>query len=158
MRKEWIYLVLLTIALICPWPIIALTHQRERSPYIVAVPADSSRVDAPISPIFARSRYFFIVNLESSKFKILENRFRAEKHAVGLQIAHLLIDQNVGAVLVNGHIGPEPFNNLNARKVAIYNCAGSVGQVITVQEGVDLYKRQMLPRIMRPTVPTHYGL
>jgi predicted Fe-Mo cluster-binding NifX family protein len=158
MKKEWFNIVLMALFLITPWPIIALLRQRERHDYIIAIPAVDGQLNAPVSQIFARSPYFFIINLRDNTAKLVENRLRQEQHAVGLRIAHLLIDDKVGVVLVKGHIGPEPFHNLSARKVQIYNLSAVPQSSLTVEQALSLFLKNQLPPLKGPTVPAHYGI
>ena len=110
-------------------------------------------MSAPVSHIFARARYFVVVDLETNSAKTVENPFREAKHAVGVRIAHLLLDEKVGTVVVRKHIGPEPFDNLNDRGVRVLSLGSG-----SVQDAVDGYRSNTLPQLKAATVPTHFGL
>ncbi|MFC1587685.1 NifB/NifX family molybdenum-iron cluster-binding protein [Planctomycetota bacterium] len=150
--KDWFIVILITILVLSPWPILALSIKPKTYPHIVAIPTDGPTLSSGVNPFFARSRYFVIVDLKNNKIKAIKNPFKAEKHAVGLRIAHLLLDEKAGIVIAK-NIGPEPFNNLSARGAQIY-----VGNPNTVQDAITQLNNNMLFKVEKPTVPVHYGL
>ena len=155
-QQNWVMIVLLAILVICPWPILGLSIKPSSSPHLVVVPVDyvaDVKLASPVSPIFGRSRYFMVIDLEkNNKVKVIPNQFRTEKHAVGLRIAHLLLNEKAGVVIAQ-NIGPEPFNNLTERGAQVF-----IGNPGTVQDAIDQFKNGQLTRVEQPTVKIHFGL
>lgn len=151
-KQNGFLVIIAALLIISPWPIFGLSIKPKSSPYIVAVPSDGTRLSSNVSTVFGRSPYFLIVDTKKNKFKILENKFRTEKHAVGLRIAYLLLNEKVGIAIAK-NIGPEPYNNLTARNIQIY-----VGNPSTVRDAINQLKNNMLRKADKPTVQIHFGL
>lgn len=151
-KQNWVFVVLLALVAICPWPIIGLSIMPASSPEIIAVPSDGTTLAANVSPIFGRSRYFLIVDMKNNKIKVIVNPFINEAHAVGLRIAHLLLSEKAGVAIAKS-IGPEPFNNLHERGIEVY-----VGNPQSVEEAIQMLQDGKLVRARKPNVPTHFGI
>jgi predicted Fe-Mo cluster-binding NifX family protein len=149
---RWPLIVGLAILLVSPWPVLAMTIKRSVSGDIIAVPATAPTLDSQISPIFSRSPYFIIVDLKKNTAKVVPNEFKDEKHAVGLRIAHRLLDDEVGVVLAS-NIGPEPYRHLSVRDVRVYSA-----EATTARDAVRSFRASQLPSIAGPNVPIHHGL
>lgn len=151
-KEDAVMAILLAVLIVCPWAILGLDIKPKSSADIVVVPSEGPALSSPVSPMFGRSRYFLIINLKNGTVKAVQNRFRLETHAVGLRVAHLLLNEKAGIVIAK-RIGPEPFRNLNARGIRIY-----VGNPTTVEDAVRQLKRKTLAEAKRPNAQIHFGL
>lgn len=151
-KQDWVLVVLLALVVLCPWPILGLSVKPKSSPDIIAVPSEGTTLMANVSPIFGRSPYYLIVDLKNNKTKVLVNPFAKEAHAVGLRMAHLILDEKAGVAIAK-FIGPEPFNNLTERGVQVY-----LGDPKTVEDAIRQLQAGQLIRAEKPNVPTHFGL
>lgn len=151
-KDNAVLVILLAVLVLCPWPILGLPIRPKSSKDIVVVPSEGAALASPVSPMFGRSRYFLIVDTNTGDTKVIKNEFRTETHAVGLRVAHLILNEKAG-VAVARNIGPEPFNNLTARGVVVY-----VGNPRTVREAVQQLTDGKLVRAQEPTVQVHFGL
>jgi|GEM_PF-1739006 len=144
--------MLLMTMFIDAWSTLALGIRNVGNPDIVGISADGPTVSSIVSPFFARAPYFVIVDLKNRTSVAVPNTFKNEKHAVGVRVAQLLLDQKVGAI-IGKHIGPEVYSNLVARSVLVY-----VGEPRTVSEAVEQYRGNQLVRAKNATVLGHYGI
>jgi len=151
MNRTWLP-ILLALALISPWPALAVHWKQTGRPERMAIPATRAAFDAQVSTVFSRAAYFLIIDLDKNEAHWLANPYRKAKHAAGLRCAYLLLDQGVG-VVVGKNIGPEPYNNLSSRNVRIFT-----GNPRTVADAIRAYRTGALTPVDRPTVPIHYGL
>lgn len=151
MDRPWLP-ILLAVAVISPWPALAVHWKETGRPDRMAIPATRASFDAQVSTVFSRAKYFLIVDLDTNEAHWLTNPYRKAQHAAGLRCAYLLLDEGAGVVLAK-HIGPEPYNNLSSRGVRIYT-----GNPNTVADAIREFRAGALTRVDRPTVPIHYGL
>ncbi|MFC1462006.1 NifB/NifX family molybdenum-iron cluster-binding protein [Verrucomicrobiota bacterium] len=151
-KDNAVLVILLAVLVLCPWPILGLPIKPKSSADIVVVPSEGATLSSPVSLMFGRSRYFLIVDTSSGDTKVIRNAFRTETHAVGLRVAHLILNAKAGVAIAR-NMGPEPFNNLTARGVHVY-----VGNPSTVRDAIRQLSDGMLTKTEKPTVQIHFGL
>jgi len=149
LQRAWVWVVVLAVLCITPWPILALAPARKGEWYIVAVPVDNGM---NVAPVVGRSPQFAIVDVKTGSVKVIANPYQNDTHGAGLNCARLLFDEKVGVVIVHD-IGPEPFKHFTGRGVAVYT-----GKPTTVADAIAQLKAGMLAKVTRATVTTHYGL
>jgi predicted Fe-Mo cluster-binding NifX family protein len=142
----------LATLLVLPWPAVAVDWRRQLDTSLVAVPSTGPTLDAPVSAVFSRGRYFQIVDFNTGEVVSVANPYRRELHAVGLRTAFLLLERRVGIVVAR-HIGPEPFGNLAGRGVLLFTTGPA-----TVLEALVRLRKGLLVRARRPDVGIHHGL
>jgi len=147
-KNAWIWVVVAAVVLVSPWPLLALARRPLAERHIVAIPVDES---GRVSRVFGRAPHFVIVNLRTGDNHVIENPYQAVAHGAGLKCSRLLMDEHVGVAIAQ-EIGPEPYNNLTARGIAVY-----VGRPATVPDALSQLQRGVLALARGPTVHTHHG-
>jgi len=104
----------------------------------VAVASMGTDGNALIGPMFAKSPYFAVVNLDTNSLYVVPNKHAG---ATGIISARWLIQNRIDAV-ITGRIGPRAFKALKNANVTIY--AGAFGQV---NDGLQAFREGKL----RPT-------
>jgi predicted Fe-Mo cluster-binding NifX family protein len=106
----------------------------------IAFTSIGDNLNSEISQVFGRTEFFILFEIENKSFSVLQNPFKNEIGAAGIQAAQFLISQNVGAV-VTGHIGNGAFRFLSFAEISIYSNAEG-----TVQENIDkIEKGEFIP-------------
>jgi len=88
----------------------------------IAVPIISKSLKSTISPVFGRSNFFLIAEIEDSKIKdyeIVENPGAFSVRGAGVAVSQLLLNKKVDAVITIS-IGPNPLSLLESSGVKIY--------------------------------------
>jgi predicted Fe-Mo cluster-binding NifX family protein len=65
----------------------------------IAVPVESCSNNSPISPMFARSEYFALIETSDSVIDFITNPYAKDKHRVGQNVVWMLSKKNVKALL-----------------------------------------------------------
>lgn len=102
-----------------------------------------------ISPHFGNAPYFLFFTVEKEQiadFKVVANEGSILSHKKGIRAAHLLIEENVDAVLAIS-LGVGPFHVLSDNIVQIYH----LPQSMTIKEAVGLLNQNLLKRMTTPT-------
>ena len=126
-------------------PVVFISNRPAVSPYIVAVPADAPSLSSPVSRVFSRAPYFVVYDVQNARAKYLVNGFANGTHEVGLHVAHLLTEEQVGVVIAK-NVGPEPYRHLAQNGVKVYE-----GLAIDVQDAISKYTGNMLILKTGPT-------
>lgn len=143
-KVSWYHIaILLVLLLFCP--ITFLSIRQNTSPDIIAVPADAPSFYSPVAPVLSRAPYFIIFDAKTNRVKFLVNHFANGTYKVGLQVTHLLLREKVGTVIAK-NVGPEPYEHLTKRGVAIYD-----GRAINVQDAIMKFQNKALVKINGPT-------
>lgn len=90
----------------------------------IAITTEARELNSNISPVFGRSRYIIIVDLDDNEIKKLtsiENPFKYEKGAGNLA-AEFLVNQGID-VLISGEMGPIAFQILKNANVIVYKAS-----------------------------------
>ncbi|MFO7676533.1 MAG: NifB/NifX family molybdenum-iron cluster-binding protein [bacterium] len=118
----------------------------------VAVSAVGPGLDAAVDERFGRCAYFQFIDTETMASEAVPNTAAESGSGVGVQVAQMLADRGVGAV-VTGNCGPKAFATLHAAVVPVYT--GAAG---TVAEAVAALNRGELRSADGPTGPAHHGM
>ncbi|MFO7638115.1 MAG: NifB/NifX family molybdenum-iron cluster-binding protein [bacterium] len=118
----------------------------------VAVSATGPGIDAAVDERFGRCAYFQFVDTETMASDAEANAAVESGGGVGVQVAQMLADRGVAAVLT-GNCGPKAFATLSAAGVEVY--AGASG---TVAQAVAAFGRGELKPAQGPTGPAHRGM
>ncbi|MCD6414035.1 MAG: NifB/NifX family molybdenum-iron cluster-binding protein [Candidatus Diapherotrites archaeon] len=96
---------------------------------IVAVPSTNETLESQVSPIFGRSPYFIIAELENSEIKesrAIQNKAITQPSGIGIATAQLIATNKAEAVIANS-IGPKAFSILQQFEVKPYQAVpGSI--------------------------------
>jgi predicted Fe-Mo cluster-binding NifX family protein len=101
---------------------------------------------------FGRCAYFQFIDTETMASEAVANTAAESGSGVGVQVAQMLVDRGVGAV-VTGNCGPNAFATLSAAGVPLYT--GATG---TVTEAIAALNRGELRSAEGPTGPAHHGM
>ena len=118
----------------------------------VAVSATGPDIDAAVDERFGRCAYLQFVDTETMVSEAMTNTAAESGSGVGVQVAQMLSDRGVDAVLT-GNCGPKAFATLAAAGVPVYT--GAAG---TVAEAIAAFGRGELASAQGPTGPAHHGM
>lgn len=110
-------------------------------------------LNSQISPVFGRSPYFLIYDLDTEKFKAIPNPSFQMGRGAGVAAFQMVVSEKVSAVIC-GNFGPNAFSLLQMAGVKIYS--GIFG--LTVSEVIEKFKKGELKETRMPSVPGHFGL
>ncbi|CAD7771133.1 MAG: Dinitrogenase iron-molybdenum cofactor [Candidatus Methanoperedenaceae archaeon GB50] len=117
----------------------------------VAVSANAPSLDAQIEPRFGRAPYFVFVDTDTMDAEIIENPFISQMSGVGIQVAQLVAEKGVQAI-ITGNVGPKAFQGLSAAGIQIITISNG-----TVREAVEKFKQGKLTPTPSATSPAHTG-
>jgi predicted Fe-Mo cluster-binding NifX family protein len=118
----------------------------------ICVSAETGSLEAQVDPRFGRCQYFVIVDSETMKYEIIENKSKNASSGAGIQAAQTVA--NHGAkIVITGNVGPNAFKVLSTTGIKIVT--GAYG---TVKETIEKYKRGELKETSSPTVSGHSGM
>ncbi len=117
----------------------------------IAITSTGQTLDSQVDQRFGRAAYFIIVDTESMKFEVIENKNTAVAGGAGINSAKAVIDAQVSAVLT-GNCGPNAQRTLSATGLKLYT-----GVSGTIQQAVDLFKAGKLSETTEPNVSAHFG-
>ena len=110
----------------------------------IAISATGPDIDAPVDPIFGRTRYFLIVDPDTMEYEAVSNPNTQAMGSAGIQSAQLI--GNAGAeVLITGQVGPNAFQTLSVIGVRIHHIMGG-----TSRQAIGAYKAGRLPMVSQP--------
>ncbi len=113
----------------------------------IAIPASGPDLESPVDPRFARCAYFIIYDTDNDKYDVIQNPFVSAPSGAGIQVAQMLLDKGVNAVLV-GNIGPNAYQVLASAGIQVL--PGVAG---TVKEAIEHFKRGGTPPPVRYPSP-----
>ncbi|NPA77099.1 MAG: dinitrogenase iron-molybdenum cofactor [Candidatus Diapherotrites archaeon] len=93
----------------------------------VAISAAGAGLNAAFVPVFGRSPYFVIVELDGGsvrEVKSIPNPAAQAVRSAGIMAAQALIGEGVNAV-ISGSVGPNAHMVLSQAGIAMYACSGS---------------------------------
>lgn len=117
----------------------------------VVVTSVGDTLDAEVSPVFGRCRYFVFVDTETMQYDALANPARDASGGAGIQAAQHVIQRDPEAV-VSGNVGPNAMQVLSAAELPVYVASGS-----TVRQAVEELRKGRLQSANAPTVGADFG-
>jgi predicted Fe-Mo cluster-binding NifX family protein len=118
----------------------------------IALTANGTGLDAPISPIFGRCSTYIFMDTETMQHEAIANPAVSAGGGAGVQAAQFVIERGAQAV-VTGNVGPNAFGVFRAGGIPVY-----LFKEGTVQQAVEAYKAGRLPPIADATVSAHAGM
>ncbi|MCK4341844.1 MAG: NifB/NifX family molybdenum-iron cluster-binding protein [Phycisphaerae bacterium] len=117
----------------------------------VAVTSRGSNLGAELDPRFGRARFFVVVDTETDRSTVHDNKGNLNILGyAGIKAAEAILKLGVHAV-ITGKVGPKALARLKAGDVEVYvGATGHVGQA------VEQFKRGELECIREPTVEGHW--
>ena len=85
----------------------------------IAISATQPNLEAEVEPRFGRSRYFIVVDPQTTEFEALENPNVEAARGAGVATGQLVARQGVGEVLT-GNLGPNAHQVLAAAGIKVY--------------------------------------
>jgi len=116
----------------------------------IALTSNGSTIDDKLDLRFGRSSYFIIYDLNSEKFKTVNNKGAISSGGAGIAAAQQLIDEGVEAV-ITGNVGPNAYELLKDANIKMYK-----GEKISLNLLIDKYKKEELDEI-KEAGPKHRG-
>jgi predicted Fe-Mo cluster-binding NifX family protein len=96
----------------------------------IAIPSVQDNLDAPVSAVFGRSRFFLLVDSDTGHFTAKLNPANQTSGGAGTQAAHFIVKQGARTVLAR-KVGPNARRVLDKAGVTICNLEGkSARQVL----------------------------
>ena len=111
----------------------------------IAISSMGPDLNALAEPHFEYSRFFVVVDPESTKCEIFDNMSSIIKNDTGIVAAQLLMNKGVDAV-ITGTIGPDETEVLGAAGMHIYLC-----EKCTVNEALQNFKDKKLQKVTGPS-------
>lgn len=106
---------------------------------LTAVTTDKAALNSLISVSFGRCSYFILFDEIRNSTEIIRNPFANSLGVgAGVQLAKLLIEQNVDTV-ISTQMGIGPFRMLSSANITVYRCEGC-----TALQSVELLKENEL--------------
>ncbi len=109
----------------------------------VAVASIGKNLNSNVSPVFGRSPYFIIVDLENGEIKhvsAIENPAKNEKGA-GNIAAQFMVDSDV-KTLISGELGPVAFHILKNAEIKVYKIAS-----VNIEKNLNRFNEGKLEEI-----------
>lgn len=106
---------------------------------MIAVTTVGPDLGAEMDPHFGRAAYILLVDPATLRCKPLENPGRHARGGAGIQLAQLLSDRNVKAV-ISGRFGPKATEALKRAGIRMVTCGPSG----TAEEAVSRWKEGKL--------------
>ena len=118
---------------------------------IIAVTSQGKNLKADVDPRFGRAKHFLLVDSESMRLEVVENRQNLNlPQGAGIQAA-----QNVAShqpeVVLTGNCGPKAFKTLRAAGIKVV-----VGVSGKIEDAVRSYVRQELEHAEDANVEGHW--
>jgi predicted Fe-Mo cluster-binding NifX family protein len=113
----------------------------------IAVSANGKNLEAKVSPLFGRARFFILVDPDTLAWEAMDNLANlSNAQGIGVAVANSLVKKNIRTV-VAGSCGPKAFQTLQAAGVEV------VLQVKgTVRQALARFKRGELRRASGPNI------
>ena len=88
----------------------------------IAVSAQQTGLEAPVSPIFGRCPFFVLVEVEKDEIKLIKsmpNTAAQQLSAAGITAAQLIANEQV-QVIITGSMGPRAFQVFNQLNIKVF--------------------------------------
>ena len=118
----------------------------------IAISSKGNTLESEIDPRFGRAGFFLLVDPETMKDKVIENKQNLQlSQGAGIQAAQTVVEHGAKTVLT-GNCGPKAFRVLQAAGVKV-----GIGVSGTVREAIDQYKQEKINFTEAPNVEGHWG-
>ncbi len=118
----------------------------------IAVSSTGPGLADPMDPRLGRCEYLLIVDPDTMAYEAIENENKTRGGGAGIQTARTIAEKGATVVLT-GNCGPNAHETLTAAGIQVFT-----GLTGTVQEALDLYKREGLTASDAPNVQSHAGM
>jgi predicted Fe-Mo cluster-binding NifX family protein len=118
----------------------------------IAVTANGTDLDAPVSPVFGRCSTYVLVDTETMEYETIANPAVASGGGAGIQAAQFIVERGAEAV-VTGNVGPNAFGVFKAAGAPVFLNKGG-----TVRQAVEACRKGLLPSASDATVAAHAGM
>lgn len=107
--------------------------------------------ESNIDGTFGRARFFLIMDTETKKVKVIENKARDRPSGVGITAVNTVEKEGINAV-ITADIGPLAFETFEQSGVKIYKAEGKIN------DAIRLFEESKLSEITKATRPKYAGL
>jgi predicted Fe-Mo cluster-binding NifX family protein len=117
----------------------------------IAVTSTGKDLSSDLDLRFGRAAYFIIVDPESMKYEVIENKQNLNlPQGAGIQAGKIIVDNKVDA-LITGNLGPNAFKVLKNSGVQVM-----IGTSGCIRDVILKYKNGELKSFQGPTVEGHW--
>lgn len=96
----------------------------------IAIPANGNDINSEVCISFGRTPYFIVVDTETEKFSVINNKAVSEQGGAGIKAAQAVADSGAAAV-VTFHCGKNAADVLKAADIKIYKAVkGTVNDMV----------------------------
>jgi len=117
----------------------------------IVISATGRDKESNIDATFGRARFFLIMDTETKKIKVIENKARDRPSGVGITAVNTVEKEGIDAV-ITADIGPLAFETFEQSGVKIYKAEGKIN------DAIRLFEESKLSEITKATKPKYAGL
>jgi predicted Fe-Mo cluster-binding NifX family protein len=117
----------------------------------IVISATGRDKESNIDAIFGRALFFLIVDTNTKKVKVIENKVRDRPNGVGITAVNTVESEGIDAVITKD-IGPLAFKTFEQSGVKIYKAEGKIN------DAIRLFEEGKLSEIKKATKPKYAGL
>jgi len=118
----------------------------------IAVTSNGDNLESDVDPRFGRCQYFLIIDPETMKFEVMENKGAMAMGGAGPQASQAISQKGVD-IVITGNVGPNAFQALNMAGIKIFTGASGI-----VRDVVKKYKDGQLKEAKTATTDPHVGM
>ncbi len=111
---------------------------------LIAVTTDKPNSAAPVSYNFGRAKFLIFFDQRKNHIKVIQNPFSDVLGGAGIQLAKLVVENNVDAVVTN-KIGANPYRLLRCAEIKIFR-----GEGLNALKSVNMLVNNKLEIIKTP--------
>lgn len=106
------------------------------------ISAQNPTIESPVDTRFGRSQWLILVDADTKQWKAFQNPGVSQSGGAGVAAAQFVVDQNA-EVVISGDFGPNAARAFQSAKIEMRLF---LKQALTVEEAVDLYNSNKLPK------------
>ncbi|EHO77304.1 NifB/NifX family molybdenum-iron cluster-binding protein [Fusobacterium ulcerans] len=107
----------------------------------IAIALEENKYESQVDKRFGRAAYFLIIDIETKKYKIVENEAKNEVSGAGLKVIRNLIAWKVDEIVAE-EVGPKAVMLIKELEIPIYK----LGNINKVEEVLKAYNQKKLKK------------
>lgn len=117
----------------------------------IVITAVEDNIESQLEQKFGRADFFIVADLDTTEYKVIDNKAAMEAGGAGIQAGQTIIDSGAIA-LITGNVGPNAMRVLKAGNIKIFK-----GKIDTIEANIELYKENKLEEITA-SGQAHFGM
>lgn len=109
----------------------------------IAIALEENKYESQVDKRFGRAAYFLIIDIETKKYKIVENEAKNEVSGAGLKVIRNLIAWKVDEIVAE-EVGPKAVMLIKELEIPIYK----LGNINKVEEVLKAYNQKNLKNLI----------